>query len=84
MFFVYFAKSLRNNKVYVGFTTKKPDRRIEEHNNGVNKWSKVNGPFKLVYFESYYCKTDALLREKFYKMGFGKKVKKLIIEALSI
>ena len=84
MYYVYFAKSIKNDKVYVGFTEKDPAERISEHNSGCNTWSKNNRPFKLVYFEKYHCKTDALSREKFYKSGFGKKIKKLITESLDL
>jgi len=82
MYSVYFAKSLRNNKIYVGFTEKDPKDRVKEHNFGSNKWSKENGPLKLIYFENFLCKADAQLREKFYKSGIGKKIKKIIVENL--
>ncbi|MEI8061196.1 MAG: GIY-YIG nuclease family protein [Candidatus Berkelbacteria bacterium] len=84
MFYIYFARSLKNNKVYVGYTEKHPDERVLDHNHGSNKWSKINKPFILIYFEEYHCKIDALSREKFYKSGFGKNIKKLIIESLSL
>jgi len=43
MFYVYFAKSLRNGKIYVGRTLKDPKVRVDEHNIGANKWTKTNG-----------------------------------------
>jgi len=73
MFSTYFAKSLRNGKVYVGFTEKEPFDRVSEHNKGVNKWSKRNKPFKLIYFEKYYCKSDGRLRERYYKQAWPKR-----------
>ncbi len=82
MFYVYFAKSLRNHKIYVGYTSKEPKIRVSEHNNGNSKWSSENRPLKLIYYESYLCEEDALLREKFYKTGFGKRIKKNIVETL--
>ncbi|PIS07766.1 hypothetical protein COT78_01760 [Candidatus Berkelbacteria bacterium CG10_big_fil_rev_8_21_14_0_10_43_13] len=82
MFTVYFAKSLKNGKIYVGQTSKTPAKRIAEHNFGCNTWSKNNGPFKLIYYEEYCCKADAVKREIFYKTGIGRKIKKLIIESL--
>lgn len=80
MFNVYFAKSAKNGKIYVGSTNKDPNVRIKEHNKGSNKWSSVNGPFNLIYFESYKCKQDAIYREKFYKTGVGKRVKTAIVK----
>ncbi|MEK7091309.1 MAG: GIY-YIG nuclease family protein [Patescibacteria group bacterium] len=82
MHYVYFLKSIKNNKVYVGFTSKNPTARLEEHNAGSNIWTKANGPFKLIYHEEYLCEADARKRESFYKMGFGKKIKQAIISTL--
>lgn len=82
MFYVYFAKSLRNGKVYVGFTSKNPVDRVNEHNSGCNQWSKNNRPFKLIYYESLICEDDARQRERFYKSGVGKKIKNLIVEGM--
>ena len=79
MFYIYFALSLKNDKVYVGKTDKNPEQRVEEHNQGKNNWTKSNRPFKLIYYESYFCKKDATNRENFYKTGFGKQIKKLIV-----
>jgi len=82
MYCIYLAKSLKNNKIYVGFTSKAPEERIKEHNSGSNKWSKENGPLKLIYYEQYFCCKDARMREKFFKSGVGKKIKKAIINVL--
>ena len=79
MYFVYILKSQVNDKTYVGSTSVNVDKRLAQHNLGTNKWTKANGPFKLVYYESYTCKTDSLLREKFYKSGIGKQIKDIII-----
>ncbi len=61
-------------------TGKLPGTRLEEHHLGSNQWTKQNGPFKLIYYESYYCKKDALHRENFFKSGIGRKLKDLIIK----
>jgi len=53
---------------------------LEEHNKGSNVWTKNNKPFKLVYYETYFCDKDARNRERFYKMGFGKQIKDIIID----
>lgn len=83
MYYIYFLRSLKNNKTYVGYTSKDPKIRLTEHNSGSNSFTGANGPFKLVYYENYICKEDAQKREKFYKTGIGKKIKKTIIEAMS-
>jgi putative endonuclease len=79
MYYEYFAKSVRNNKIYVGRTEKDPVDRIKDHNSGSNRWSRYNKPLKLVYYESFKCKTDAIQREYFYKTGVGKRVKYAIV-----
>ena len=78
MYNVYFAKSLKNWKIYVGRTVKEPILRVKEHNSSANQWSKTNKPFELKYFEQYICNKDAVRREKFYKSGIGRKIKKAI------
>jgi len=83
MHYVYFLKSNKNEKIYVGFTSKSPKVRLREHNSGSSKWSKNNGSFRLIYFEEYFCKKDARKRELFYKTGFGKKIKQSIVSVLN-
>lgn len=64
----------------MGFTGKPMLTRLEEHNFGTTKWTKMNGPFELKYYETYVCKEDAMRREKFFKFGQGKKLRKLIVD----
>ncbi len=78
MYYVYFIQSQKNDKIYVGKTSKDPAVRTKEHNAGSNRWTSKNRPFNLVYYESYICEKDALSRENFYKTGLGKAVKKAI------
>ncbi len=79
MFYVYILKSIKSGKSYVGLTEKDVNERLKEHNQGSNKFTKTNAPFKLIYYESYYCKADALHREKFFKSGIGNKLIKIIL-----
>ena len=79
-YYVYFATSVTTNKTYVGSTSKEHEVRVKEHNSGSNKWSKLNKPLKLVYFEKYECVKDARDRENYYKTGIGKAIKKLIVD----
>lgn len=73
MFSVYVLKSLKNGKRYVGYTHKEVDLRLKEHNNGSNKWTKGNRPFRFLYSEKFSNKKDAIEREKFLKSGQGRK-----------
>lgn len=80
MYFVYLLKSELNGKSYIGFTSKDVDLRLDQHNIGSNIWTKKNRPFKLIYYESYFCKRDAISRERFLKSGIGCKLKSLILD----
>ena len=66
----------------MGFTHLNPFVRVTQHNSGSNNWSTLNKPFVLVYYEQYECVTDARKRELFYKTGFGKEIKKVIVDHL--
>ena len=83
MYFVYFFRSLRSNKVYVGFTRKVPEDRLSDHHYGSSNWTKDNGPFELIYYEKYHCQKDVITREKFYKSGFGRQIRDSIISSVS-
>ena len=69
--------------MYVGFTESAPSLRLKQHNQSSTKWTRENGPFLLLYYEKYYCKKDALMREKFYKSGIGRKIRNIIIDSAS-
>jgi putative endonuclease len=80
MFTVYVLKSLRNNKRYIGYTSKTAEVRLSEHNGGSNTFTRQNGPFVLIYTEPYEEKHLAILREKFLKSGKGRE----FLDTLSI
>ncbi len=80
MHYTYFIKSLRNGDIYVGSTSTTPEQRLRQHNEGTNSYTSANKPFKLIYYEEYYCLTDARKRELYYKSGLGKQIKIIIVE----
>ena len=80
MYSVYFIRSSKNDKIYTGVTSKDPHTRLKEHNEGTNQYTRQNGPFVLVYYETYQCERDAKSREKYYKTGFGRQIRNLIIK----
>ena len=73
MFIVYALRSLKNKKRYIGQTSKDVFKRLSEHNRNCNKWTRDNGPFRLIYFEEYSTRSDAIKREHFLKSGQGRK-----------
>ena len=74
MFNVYVLKSLKNDKKYIGYTSKSPFNRLIEHNNGSNKYTKGNRPYELIYEEPFDSEMNAKRREKFFKTGNGRNV----------
>jgi len=73
---VYILKSFKNNSYYVG-STNDIKRRLKEHNDGVGgKYTKNNRPFKLVFYEAFLNKKDAMKDELFFKTGYGREVLK--------
>jgi len=76
MWYVYVIKSLKNERLYVG-STNDIKRRLKEHNDGVGgKYTKDNRPFKLVFYEAFLNKKDAMKDELFFKTGYGREVLK--------
>jgi putative endonuclease len=70
-YYTYVLKSLKDGKLYVGFSGNLKNR-IKEHNNGLVLATKNRIPFKLVYYEACLIKEKAIEREKGLKIGFGR------------
>jgi putative endonuclease len=82
MFYVYILLSLKDNKFYIGYS-KNLKRRILEHKKKKVKSTRNRLPLRLICYEFYLSKTDALKREKFLKSSDGKKdLRKRLIETL--
>lgn len=71
-YYVYLLKSLKTHRWYTGYTGDLK-KRLSEHNKGYNFSTKLNKPFKLIYYEACLNEEDAKAREKFLKSGPGKK-----------
>lgn len=74
MYYVYIIL-LSNRQLYTG-RTNDMKRRYREHQNGKVKSTKNRRPLKLIHYESYLIKSDAIRREKFLKTTEGKKLLK--------
>ncbi|HEY4509233.1 MAG TPA: GIY-YIG nuclease family protein [Candidatus Paceibacterota bacterium] len=75
MFYVYFLKSLKNNDLYVG-SCECIDERLKRHNEGKVKSTKGYRPWKLVGLEKYETRSEAVLKERFFKTGQQKEILK--------
>ena len=64
MFYAYVLESAKNKRHYIG-STDNLKRRFSEHNAGLGgKYTSDNRPFRLIYYEAYISKADALAAEK--------------------
>jgi len=52
-----------DNSFYIGYTHNL-EKRLNEHNEGRSKYTSRKMPWKLVYFETFDLKRDAIIREK--------------------
>ena len=66
MYFVYILRSETDGSFYIGYTQNLVTR-LESHNQGKTTYSRRKRPWKVVYFETFDNKTEALKREKFLK-----------------
>jgi len=72
MYYVYLLL-LKNNQIYTGIT-QNLKQRLSEHINGKVKSTARRRPLKLIHYEAYLLKSDALRREKFLKTTEGKRL----------
>ena len=72
MYKVYALFSEKFNKIYIGFTTDM-ELRMKYHNEISEKgWTHSFRPWKLIYFEEFQNKQEALKREKQLKSFRGR------------
>ena len=72
MFYVYVLQSQLDQGLYIGYTDNLK-RRLSEHNSGSALATAPRKPWKLIYYEAYCLKDDALGRERFLKSGSGRR-----------
>ena len=65
MYYVYLIESINLDFLYVG-STPELRRRFSQHNHKQDLSTKHYAPFKLIYYEAYDNRKDALARE--YKL----------------
>ncbi len=72
MFYAYVIKSLSSDFLYKGHC-ENLEKRLAEHNAGMTKSIKPYIPFKLIYFEEFLQREDAVIREKYFKTSAGRR-----------
>jgi putative endonuclease len=70
--YVYVLRSLKDGKLYTGYTTDLRDR-VATHNSGNASSTRNRRPLRLIYYEAYVLARDAKARETFLKSGSGKR-----------
>jgi len=76
MWYAYVLESIKNGSLYTGHTDNLR-QRFKEHNEGRGgNYTKKNGKWKLIFYEAYLNKKDAMKAEKFFKSGYGREVLK--------
>ncbi len=73
MYYVYVLEDQKDQIFYIGFT-ENLKQRIEEHQEKRGgRTTRLKDSWRLIYYESYLSKDDALGREKFLKGGSGRR-----------
>lgn len=79
MWIVYVLLSEVRNIRYVGITSDL-NRRLNEHNSGLSKFTKAYKPWKLVCKEEFETRLEARNREKYLKSGVGREFLNKILD----
>ena len=75
---VYAILSIPSNEIYVGMALS-AEKRLKEHNNGKNRFSKGLRPWKIIHIEYFADWKSARVREKYLKSGVGKEFLKRLV-----
>lgn len=66
-YYVYVLESLKDEgRLYIG-STNDLKKRVEQHNRAINFSTKPYIPWRLIFYEAYLNKQDALRRERYLK-----------------
>ena len=83
MYYVYILQSIKDNSLYIGYTTNLK-KRFSDHNNGLSLATKYKRPYKLIFYEAFLDRIDAKHREVYLKSGWGlRSIKKLLMRSLN-
>ena len=70
--------SLKDGNLYIGYSSD-VFQRLKQHNAGENISTKTRRPLKLIFYEAYLYKEDAIRREQYFKTSKGKRALKLML-----
>jgi putative endonuclease len=81
-YYVYVLRSQKDERLYTGYTSD-IEKRLRDHNAGNTKSLRNRRPLKLVYYEEFNTKAEAIARERYFKTPEGGARKKKLIEQAS-
>ena len=77
---MYYLYVIKNQKgIFYKGITQNIEHRLYQHNNMGSRWTHNKGPWKLVYKEEYSSRSEAVMREKYFKSGQGREMLKVIL-----
>jgi putative endonuclease len=79
MYYTYVLLSEKDDKLYIGYSSNLK-QRIKEHISGNVFATKGRLPVKLIFYEAFLSKGDALRREKYFKTDPGKRSLRLMLK----
>jgi putative endonuclease len=79
MYYVYILKSLKDDSLYIGYTSDLK-KRTKEHNGGFTKATRYKRPYKLIFYEAFLDRADAKHREIYLKSGWGFRTIKALLK----
>ncbi|WP_424964245.1 GIY-YIG nuclease family protein [Ekhidna sp.] len=65
-YWVYMLRSEKDRSFYIGYTSNL-ENRVKKHQLGYSRYTRTKRPWKLVYFETFDLKSEAIKRERFLK-----------------
>ncbi|MEK6733358.1 MAG: GIY-YIG nuclease family protein [Candidatus Omnitrophota bacterium] len=79
MHYVYILQSQKYNFLYTGYTNNIKSRIIH-HDKGFVSATRFRRPLKLIFYEAYVTKSDAIRREHYFKTAKGKAALKIMLK----
>ena len=78
MYYVYVLQSLKDKRLYIGYSSNLR-QRLEQHKVGGSTSTKKRLPFRCIFYEAFLSKEDTKRREGYFKTNKGKKALKLML-----
>lgn len=82
MFYTYVLQSLKDGKQYIGFSRNLRER-FKAHQEGNVESTKHRRPLRIIFYEAFTSKEDALRRESYFKTTKGKIALKNMLRTFS-